>query len=198
MRRARSNARAAGSAAWLRRNHFAWKNVTMDWARNTYGSLQGSMWPAVGGADLASNLHRRMPLWGVCGLPLVGLTLQGHFRLAPNRSLAGTSVRTSESSPNRSVDPLPLFPLDQSAAGVANRTTRTEMVTFAASTAFCTPWAPMRSRIRRSTFRAFSCTSNFRTFYCLCLGTVTSYGSASIASAIAAPGCSKSCKRPLR
>lgn len=59
MRKALSDARAAGSAAWLRRNHLAWMNATMDWARGAYGSLQGTMWPAVGGADLAKAIQTR-------------------------------------------------------------------------------------------------------------------------------------------
>lgn len=59
MRKALSDARAAGSAAWLRRNHFSWMNATMDWARSTYGSLQGTMWPAVGGAELAKAIQSR-------------------------------------------------------------------------------------------------------------------------------------------
>jgi len=59
MRKALSDARVAGSAAWLRRNHFAWMNATMDWAHSTYGSLQGTMWPAVGGTDLAKAIQTR-------------------------------------------------------------------------------------------------------------------------------------------
>ncbi|MDR2154369.1 MAG: hypothetical protein LBE78_05010 [Burkholderiaceae bacterium] len=59
MRKALSDARAAGSAAWLRRNHFAWMRATMDWAHETYGSLQGTMWPAVGGMDLAKAITSR-------------------------------------------------------------------------------------------------------------------------------------------
>lgn len=59
MRKALTGARTSGSAAWLRKNHFAWMNATMDWVRGTYGSLQGSMWPAVGGADLAKAIQTR-------------------------------------------------------------------------------------------------------------------------------------------
>lgn len=59
MRKAHSDARAVGSSSWLRSNHFAWMKVTMDWARGAYGSLQGTMWPSVGGADLARAIRTR-------------------------------------------------------------------------------------------------------------------------------------------
>jgi hypothetical protein len=59
MRKALSEARSAGSASWLRNNHFAWMKATTDWTRNTYGSLQGSMWPAVAGSDLAKAIQIR-------------------------------------------------------------------------------------------------------------------------------------------
>lgn len=59
MRKALSDARTAGSASWLRSNHFAWMKATLDWTRDTYGSLQGTMWPAVAGSDLARALQVR-------------------------------------------------------------------------------------------------------------------------------------------
>lgn len=60
LRRARAIARAAGNSSWLRQNHSAWKKVTYDWAKQTYGSLRGSMWPAVGGSDLARAINGRV------------------------------------------------------------------------------------------------------------------------------------------
>jgi hypothetical protein len=60
MRKALSNARTAGSAAWLRQNHFAWMRAIMDWEHGTYGSLKGSMWPAVFGVDLAKAIQARV------------------------------------------------------------------------------------------------------------------------------------------
>lgn len=59
MREALNDARSTGSASWLRQNHFAWRRVAMDWARSTYGSLQGSIWFSVGGADLANAIRNR-------------------------------------------------------------------------------------------------------------------------------------------
>ena len=57
MRKALSDARTAGSASWLRSNHFAWMKATMGWTRKTYGSLQGTMWPAVADLDLARAIQ---------------------------------------------------------------------------------------------------------------------------------------------
>ncbi len=59
MRIAMSDARSAGSASWLRKNHFAWMKVTMDWREKTYGSLQGTMWPSVAANALAGAIQSR-------------------------------------------------------------------------------------------------------------------------------------------
>ncbi|MBF0147450.1 MAG: hypothetical protein HQL84_12970 [Magnetococcales bacterium] len=59
MKKALSNARASEGSTWLRKNHFAWKDATMDWSRQTYGSLEGTLWPAVYGADLAKAIRTR-------------------------------------------------------------------------------------------------------------------------------------------
>lgn len=53
------HAKDAGTAAWLRSNHFAWMKVTKDWRRNTYGSLDGTMWPASAAYDLAKAIQAR-------------------------------------------------------------------------------------------------------------------------------------------
>lgn len=59
LKQALSDARVAENASWLRVNHFAWMKVTMDWSRNTYGRLEGTMWPSVGGNELAKALRAR-------------------------------------------------------------------------------------------------------------------------------------------
>lgn len=59
MKIALREARNAGSASWLIGNHFTWMKATMDWTRCTYGSLQGTLWPAVAGSDLAKAIRTR-------------------------------------------------------------------------------------------------------------------------------------------
>jgi len=59
MRKALAHARSERSARWLRQNHSAWMDATMDWSRGTYGSLEGTMWPAVRGTDLARAIQAR-------------------------------------------------------------------------------------------------------------------------------------------
>lgn len=59
IRKARSHARATGSAAWFRRNHLAWMRVTKEWTCGAYGALQGTLWPAVGGVDLVRAFQIR-------------------------------------------------------------------------------------------------------------------------------------------
>lgn len=59
MRKALSVARSDGRASWLRKNHFAWRTVTQDWTRGSYGSLEGTMWPAISGAELAQAIEAR-------------------------------------------------------------------------------------------------------------------------------------------
>ncbi|MHB1083566.1 MAG: hypothetical protein ACYCZA_01820 [Thiobacillus sp.] len=59
MKIALRDARKAGTASWLRSNHLAWSRVTMDWTRNTYAILDGTMWRAVGGSDLAKAIQSR-------------------------------------------------------------------------------------------------------------------------------------------
>lgn len=60
LRRARNLACRDGTSAWLRATHFAWMKVMADWYRNTYGKLQGTMWPAVSGADRAAAIRSRV------------------------------------------------------------------------------------------------------------------------------------------
>lgn len=55
-----SKARAEGKASWLRQNHFSWMKSTTEWLGNTYGSLDGTMWPAVYGANLAGMINNRI------------------------------------------------------------------------------------------------------------------------------------------
>ncbi len=59
MRVALKDARQAGSADWLRRNHRKWKAVVSEWSDNTYATLQGTMWPPIKAADLAEAVRKR-------------------------------------------------------------------------------------------------------------------------------------------
>lgn len=59
MRKARTDARKGGSAEWLRRNHKLWTATVQGWSADTYGSLQGTMWPSVRGADFAEAIRAR-------------------------------------------------------------------------------------------------------------------------------------------
>ncbi|WP_139237466.1 lysozyme inhibitor LprI family protein [Variovorax sp. OV329] len=59
LRNALEAERKNGSAKWLRENHRDWHRVVTTWAQQTYGRLEGTMWPSVGGYDLADAIAAR-------------------------------------------------------------------------------------------------------------------------------------------
>lgn len=60
LRAAKNLAIERSNLKWFRANHTAWKNFTLDWCRNTYGSLDGTMWPAIKNSEYAERTKNRI------------------------------------------------------------------------------------------------------------------------------------------
>lgn len=59
LRQSLALARSDGNRRWVRSNHFKWMRATIDWGRNSYGRMQGTMWPAIHGRSIARLVRSR-------------------------------------------------------------------------------------------------------------------------------------------